>query len=508
MAAEAAAPTISGGEARRVARNAGAIAAARLVSSAVLFGWQIALAGWLGARDFGVYATVMGLFAVGVPVASFSMGLVVIRDVARAPDRAGRYLSATLVMQTALALVAYVGINIAALAFNFDAEIRAFVALAGLSLFVDLLGNLCYDQLLARERMVTTSIVDVAHVFLRIGLAAVLLVSGYGLLGVYAATLATGIVRSGLLASALWRSGVRPHWPLDRAIAGLLLLNSAPLALSAFLSLAYQHADKLMTTSLIGETGTGYLGAAFTIIYGVVELLSTTILIATFPLMSRAYASAEGGDLFGFIVQKLAFFTLLVSLPLALTLSLFAPALMTPLFGADFAPSAQVLSVLIWYALLTMVANVFAQALMVQNRQRRLLVIRASGLAVNIALNVVFIARIGVTGAALASVIAEGLVLALMLLSFGGAGWNLRPLLPRVLRLLLLGAAVALVMALLGGLHPLLGIVGGLALYAAGVLLARVLAADDWDLLYRLAAAMPGGAVLLKFWHRDVTLGW
>ena len=55
--------------------------------------------------------------------------------------------------------------------------------------------------------------------------------------------------------------------------------------------------------------------AAFVVIFGVVELLSTTILIATYPMMSRAYTAEENGDLFGFIAGKLAFFTLLVSLP-------------------------------------------------------------------------------------------------------------------------------------------------------------------------------------------------
>src|SRR5690554_3608158 len=106
-----AAPKLSGGEARRVARNAGAIAAARLISSAVLFGWQLALAVLLAKSDLGINGTVMSLFAIGVPLASFSMGLIVIRDVARQPERAGRYLSATLFIQTTLALLAYVGIN-------------------------------------------------------------------------------------------------------------------------------------------------------------------------------------------------------------------------------------------------------------------------------------------------------------------------------------------------------------------------------------------------------------
>lgn len=489
-----------------MARNAGAIALARLLSSGALFAWQLALGRLLGVFDFGVYGTVGALFAVGVPLASFSMGMIIIRDVAREPQRAGRYLSAALLIQTGLALLAYLGMNAAALALGYSDEVRVFVAVAGISLFIDLVGNLCFDQLIAQEKMIVTSAVDVGHVVLRVGLAGGLLLLGFGLVGVYAATILSGSVRSVMLWTALHRAGVRPQFPLDRAVARLLLVNSAPLALSAFLSLAYQHADKLMTTSLVGEAGTGYLTAAFVIIYGVIELLSTTILIATYPLMSRAYSSEAGDTVFGFIVGKLAFFTVIISLPLCLTLTLFAADLTTPLFGEDFAPSAAVLRVLIWYCGVTMIANVFAQGLMVQNRQRHLLAMRATGLAVNIALNALLIPTVGVTGAAVASVAAECLVLGLMLVSFRAPGWSLRPLLPQLSRGLLLGALVVAAMLALALLHPYIGIAGGLLLYAVGVPLLRVLAGDDWDLLYRLAAAMPGGALLLRFWRRAAVL--
>jgi hypothetical protein len=39
-------------------------------------------------------------------------------------------------------------------------------------------------------------------------------------------------------------------------------------------------------------------------------------------------------------------------------------------------------------------------------------------------------------------------------------------------------------------------------------LFGRILRADDWDLLYRLAAAMPGSKLILKYWRRDVVLNW
>ena len=298
---------LSGNEARRAARNAGAIAAARIVSSAAQFGWQLILARALGEAAFGVYGAVGALFAIGVTITAFGMSPIVIRDVARRPEQAGRYLSATLVVQTILALVAYAGINGAAL--GYGDMLRAYVAIAGLSLFIDLLGNLAYDQLLAQERMVATSVIEVAHILLRIGLAGLALLAGYGLPGVYVATIVSGAIRSALLWVLLRRTGVRPLFPLDGAILRPLLLNSAPLMLSAFINIVYLQIDKLLTTSILTEADTGHLNAAAVIIYGVVDILSTTILIAVFPMMARAYRGDGLDETFRFMVVKLSFFS-------------------------------------------------------------------------------------------------------------------------------------------------------------------------------------------------------
>ena len=41
--------------------------------------------------------------------------------------------------------------------------LQMFLALAGINLIIDTLGNICNDLLLARERMVATSAVTVGH---------------------------------------------------------------------------------------------------------------------------------------------------------------------------------------------------------------------------------------------------------------------------------------------------------------------------------------------------------
>jgi O-antigen/teichoic acid export membrane protein len=513
-------PPLTGAEARRAARNAGAIAAARILSSGALLVWQLILGRLLGDSEFGVYSTVGALFNIGVTFTAFGMGAILIRDVARRADLAGQYFASSLTLQTLLALIAYIGINLAGIALGYSEAIRAFAAVAAISLFTDLCGNAAYDVLLAREKMVVASAVDVIHVFIRIGLAGLALALGFGLLGVYVVTIFTGLGRAAALWIALRWNGITPKFPLDRALSLTLLLNGLPLAAAAFINITYTQIDKLMTTSILTEADTGHLNAAFVIIVGVVEVLSTTVITAVYPIMSRLYvpqgstdgqgASADGvqtNAMFRMIIEKLAFFTLLISLPLGLMISAFAGAVAVPLFGADFAPTADILRILIWYACITMVANVFSQGMLVQNRQRHLVVIRVGGLIFKLILNLLLLSRVGVIGAAVASVTAELIVLTLLGRDYK-LGTLIVSMLPRLTRLGLIAAAALAAMILLGGLHPIVGMIGGGIVYMIGVLTLRVLADDDWDLLYRLAAAVPGGSVVIKYWRRDVKLNW
>ena len=499
-------PSISGAEARRAARNAGAIAAASILSRGLQFGWQLILVPGLGPQAYGVYGAVAAFIMVGSSIPNFGMGPIFIRDIARYPERAGKYLTSTLFMQTVLGLLAYIGVNVAAALGGYNETVRVFLALAGISLIIDILGNMCNDLLLAQERMVSTSIVAIGHVVALVTFAALGLASGYGLFGVYIGTILAGLGRSSVLWFLVLRNGTHPIWPFDRSIAFPLLVNGAPLALSAFLALAYQQADKLLTSRLIGDAETGYLTAAFVIIFGVTELLNTTVLTAVYPMLSRSYGDGRS-PMFGFIINKLLFFNLLISFPIALTISIFANEITIPLFGAKFQPTADVLRILIWYALLSMTSAVLIRGLMVQNRQRGYVLIRAAGLLINILLLFLLLPLIGVEGAAVATCGAELVVLAILFARFQTTGWDRRETARRVLRLALLGGGVALAMMLLRGLHPVLGIVGGLLLYAVGIFV-FILAADDWDLLYRLVAVMPGGSFLLRYWRRDVKLNW
>jgi O-antigen/teichoic acid export membrane protein len=430
------------------------------------------------------------------------MGVIIIRDVARRRERAGAYLSSALVMQTILGLLAYAGIQTAAALLDYPPEVRGYLAIASLSLFIDMFGTLCFEQLQAQERMVINAVIEFAHIAIRIALAAVVLFAGYGLLGVYVVTLLSGIGRAVALWVVLLRSGVRPQFPLDRSLARGLLRDGAPGAAAGLVTTAYQNLDRLVTASVIGSRAVGYLSAAFIVVFGVIELLSTTVLIAVFPLLARI--SGADGDMVRFrrVVERLAHFTLVVTLPIVLAVSIYADALVS-LLGSAYAPTGELLRVMIWYAFFAMLSNIYMQALLAENRQHVTFFIRTIVLAFNLGLLLLLLPRLGLIGAPLVSIIGEMIVLALLVWQYARGAPPL-PNLGKVLRAIAAGAAAGVVMALLHIIQPpplaaVIGGAAGLLVYGGLILVLRGFDSDDWALIRQLVGAMPGGGRLARF---------
>ncbi len=479
---------LTAAEARRAARSAAVLTLARLIANGALFGWQLILGRWLGDAEYGVYGTILALFTLGATFGLFGLSLIAIRESARRPERAGAVFTAALTIATVTTAIGYAAVNLAAALLGYPDDLRGLLALAGLALFTDTAGTLAYDQLIARERMISASAVEVGHILGRIALALLALAAGFGLLGVYLVTLLTSLMRAAVLWGVMARSGVRPRFPVDAVWRRRLIGDALPLALAAFINQAYTYIDRLIATGLLSSAATGQLTAAFVIVVGVVEILSTTVLVAVFPLMARAYQPDQpgGGVQFRFLVEKLALYTLLIGIPLGIAFTAAADAITVPLFGADFQPAAQVLRVLIWYAALTMIVNVFAQALMVQNRQRQYVALRTGGLILKLGLNLVLLPALGVIGAAAASVIAELAVLIAVGRAAGGAG----PGRIAALRLgrVALAAAVSAgsVALLLAFIPPLIAALAAGLIYLLSGLALRIVDADDRALLRTL----------------------
>ena len=474
--------------ATRVARNAAAIAAATILARGLQFGWSLLLAQLIGAAGYGIWGTLGAMLATAATLPEFGMGLIVLRDVSRQREAAGRYLAATLIAQLGLALAAYLILLVIGLFAPYDPMVKGLLALAGLSLFVDTLGNMGYNQLLAAERMTTTSALQIAHIVALVGLALIALLMGRGLPGLYIATIGAGGIRAAWHWTALRRAGVRLAWPPQAALIAYLFRQGWPIALSSFLAYAYQHVDKVLVFTFLGEQQAGYLTAAFVIVFGVIEVLSVAGLTALFPVMSRM--AGENPTALRDFVDRLALLTFSITLPVGVGIAALARPLAN-VFFPGFAGTAAVLEVLIWHAVASMVGNVYAQLLLVDGRQSRLMQIRALGLAANIAGNVVLLPTFGLRGAGMAILIAQIAMWAAFVVARGPQRAEFMRLLGQMGRVGAAGAVMAAAIFTLREGSPVLAGVVGALIYPVGVLGLRVLGAPEWALVRRLAGAVP-----------------
>ncbi|GAB5490519.1 MAG: flippase [Phototrophicaceae bacterium] len=500
--------TISATDAKRAARNVGVLMGASILSKGLLFAWQIVLNNWLGATQSGVYGTVLGLFAVIAPLTGLGMGMIAIREIAKTPERIGQYATIMLFSQTALSGLAY--IVLVASGTIYGGDILAYTAIAGISLIIDMFGSIATDLFIAQEKMLITSSMEIVNVVIRVVLAGFALWAGWGLLGVYIATIISGIIRSGSLWAIHWVQKLQLDWHIDWKHIGIpMIIDTVPLAAGAALSLGYDHADKLMMTGIIGETNTGYLQPAFLIHFGIIELFSTAILVAMYPLMARYHSEKNENDTFGFIVEKLMRFMLMLALPVAIGLTIFSEDVIRLIFTDEFLPTIPILQVYVWYTLFTLVSNVFARALLIQNRQGYTLIVTGAALTLNIIVNYVLLTQTGnPIGAAIASVMAQAFALILLAQTFRANGFSWLTILPSISRLLVVGLVAGAVMIFVGQVFWILGLIAGSIVYLIGIFFGRVLSEADWDLLYRLTSALPFGSIIRRYWQRDITINW
>jgi O-antigen/teichoic acid export membrane protein len=463
-----------------VATNAAALAASKVLTSVALLVWQVALARALGAGDYGVYGTISALMAVGASIPDLGIGSIVVREVARAPERASNYFAAAVALHAMLAIAAYAVLQGAALLLGYDADLRLLLAFVGINLFVDALGTAGHNLFVARERMAWTAVISISHVVVLVALVA-------------------GVWRSGAYWAALRRHGWTPLRSVDRGLARRLIASGFPLGISAFLSLGLTHADKLATTAIIGAEATGQFMAAFVIVFGFVELLGVTPLVAAYPLMARAGRDVERGGP-NPVLEHLVFFDLLCGVPLAALLTILGPAISTFAFGAAFAGSALVFQVMGWCIVTRTIEGALAQSLIIGGHQTAVLRTRAGGLLVNLTLTVALLPRLGVVGAAIGMLVGEIVIIgaALGALALPSDWWT--SVARRAARLLVpLVALVIVSLSMRERAHVLAALASALAVYAAAGILTKAITKEYRD---AVADVLLSGGRGVRSWMR------
>ena len=322
-----------------------------------------------------------------------------IRQVAREPDRSASYLANFLLLRLVLAVILYAALVTVVLGvFNYAATTAIPIIVLALSVLPDSLGFVAQSVMLGQRRFgPPAAILGTANLF-KLIVGAVVFMRGGSLIDIaWIWFIGSGLAMVGLIATVLRQVGGLRHtdW-----------LNFAPLkdhwrtALSftaiTVLATLDSQTDTILLSVFRSETEVGWYAAATTITFSLF-ILAQAYRFSVYPLMTR-YAQ-RAPDKLAVLFHKSIHYVAVISMPLVVGVMILALPILLFVYGVKFAPAAPILQVLIISLLFFFLAEPCNRIMLVNDRQRVMLIILAISASTNVALNLLLIPRFGAVGA-------------------------------------------------------------------------------------------------------------
>lgn len=431
-------PAVTGAT-QRVLGNVLSLAGGAIAARAVAFIGTAFVARQLGPEGFGIIgfaAAICGYMSIAVSAGFNDVGA---REVARRPQEAAAIAAGVTAVRVLLALGALALTIGVALLLPKPPLVRLVVALTGLSFLALALDTSWVYKGLERTRRVGVAQVLAQAMFV---VTVLLLVRQPGhVVVVPVAQFAGELAAAALLGApllALARSG-RVGIHLAEGIR--ILRVSAFWALSRLLRTLIYTFDVILLGVMLGEWEVGLYAAAYRFCFLVLAISHAThnAYIAVF-----ARAAREGRAALEDVATRSSHLSLAMALPLVVGGVIVAAPLLILLFGVEYAGGTRAFQILLISIGVVFVNGTLHNLLLVHERMRQETLIIAVAAVVNVAANLVLIPSHGILGAAVATVMAETII---VVLGFGVVlRTGLRPALTPLARPVLAVLVMALVL--------------------------------------------------------------
>jgi O-antigen/teichoic acid export membrane protein len=489
--------------ARRVVKNSAIPTIIRLAVRAIdmafaLVLYRLLLPDAVGQYDLAALLVVqyLGTFS------DFGLGTLLTREIARRPDEAPRYFSATLLLRWMLALLAlpmalaivgiYAGVGaLAPGARPLTTDGAAAILILCLTLFPSAYNNVVTALFNARERLEIPAAVElitqVVSVFARVGV----LLAGWGVIGLAWAAVATTSLTALIFLALQLRLLFRPRLRWDGSFARGLLRPAFPLLLNSLLVNVAFSFDSFILRAFTDDTTVAQYRMPYRVI-NVALILPPLLINAIFPIIARhAEANREA---FNRAYHRTLQVLLLAALPICVATTVLAPDLVRLFVGRQelqqyLGVSDLALAILIWFLPLSYVNGLTQYVMIALNRQAAITRSFATMAAFNFLANLLLIPRYGIYAASLLTVLSE-VVLYLAFLPLLQRENAVPPLLALAWRpaaaALLMGAAMLAIRPLAASFGWLIAALIAPPVYAAALGLLGALGAEERALVRRV----------------------
>lgn len=270
----------------------------------------------------------------------------------------------------------------------------------------------CAYRLIQERRRAEGSVLAASSLDMAVTLGGFVVGVAAALMGAGGAAPLVGLAIAPFLAALVFTpgevtKGANATWDPDRARR--YAAYGYPVAASLILALVLSSTDRLLLASFLDEAAVGAYHAGYSLANRTLDVIFIWLGAASGPALVMALERG-GEDALKHAAREQASTFLLIALPATAGLALVAQPLAELVIGPDLRVGAAAVTPLVAISALFggLTTYYFHQAFTLSRRTGRLLVAMTLPAAVNVALNLILIPRLGVMGAALATALSYG----------------------------------------------------------------------------------------------------
>jgi len=374
----------------------------------------------LEVSEFGVYSYAVAFVTFFSFIADGGLSQYVIKEIAQRPEKAAEIYKNVQGVQLALSIIITLVLIVSAWSIHTSQELLIILALGAGAILTGYVSPV-FSALIAQGHKRQILKKDIFVSFVRLIYVAAFIASGSSLLffafGNFVAALAG-------LAYCLYlqrQSGFSYVFQRQLSTAAFcsIVFEGLPYSALMFANVLYNKIDVVMLKYLSGEHEVGLYSGATQFIYPFM-FVSTVLATGLFPHLSK---NALNPAQFQEARNKGAAVMACAGFALSGFLFLGSGLLFDVMFGGKYDPSIPVYKILVWYLFVVFSYGAFSNAVVAKGGVKKILVMTASMLLLNVVLNLFMIPAWGAVGAAAATLVCEVLILVCVLvMSFATTG--------------------------------------------------------------------------------------
>ena len=388
----------------RWARNSVFFFTSQLFSKGLFFLTTIYLARTLGVTEYGKFAFAFGFVTLFSVLTKFGLDLLTSKEVGENTEQASRYFRATFTLRSVFSVAFVILIFISTLFLGKSPEINRLMLLLAVSASLQSIAGAGTSLLEGLQSFVTRSVFMVLMYGSIFVMLLMFLYFQADLHSVGSAFL-TGAVLYAAITLTVCHFMIAPvAFTLDTEFLKGLFLRALPLGLTEMFIGVYYRIDTVLLSLLTSDKIVGWYDAAYTFVYGL-RLLPVTVAMVLLPGLSSMYSrnTVKAAGLY----RKTLFYSIAIGTCLTFLVMIHSERLVDFVFGVEYRPSATIVPILIWTCVV-MFVNAFQGILLVITDQRMALFrATAIGALSNLFLNLYFIPKWDMYGAAVVTVLSE-----------------------------------------------------------------------------------------------------